>query len=111
MQRTMQQRSVSTYRRSVDKGIFELGVAREELLVQEGGVFHIAEESEVDSVRRRHMLELYRFDGHGEKCNAIEDDVGDDVEAVPRYRGGMKFLSLSVRGFFSLYCGLPAAAS
>lgn len=67
MQRDVQQRSVSTYRRSVDKGIFKLGVAREELLVQEGGVLHIAEEGEVNSVRRRHMLELYCFDGHGEK--------------------------------------------
>lgn len=69
LQRDIQQHSVPTYRRSVDKSIFKLGVAREELLVQEGGVFHIAEEGEIDSVRRRHMLELYRFDGHGEKCD------------------------------------------
>lgn len=84
--------------------------------MQEGGVSHIAEEGEVDSVRCRYMFELYRFDGHGEKMRSIEDDVGDDVEAVLRYRGGMKFLSFSVRGYFSgmllaLCCDAPAAAS
>lgn len=42
--------SESPYRRRIDKGVFKIGIAREELLVQEAGVLHIAKEREVDLV-------------------------------------------------------------
>ena len=43
--------SESPYRRRIDKGVFEVGIAREELLVQEAGILYIAKEGEVDAVR------------------------------------------------------------
>lgn len=75
LQPAIQARRIPTYRGSVDEGIFELEVPCEELLVQEAGVFHIAEESEVNSIGRRHMLELYDFDGHDGR-DAQEKGVG-----------------------------------
>lgn len=57
----------STYRRSVDKGIFEVGISREQLLVQEARVADVAEKGEVDFVGRRHVLEHDCFERHGEQ--------------------------------------------
>lgn len=39
-----------TYRRSVDKGIFKVGIAREQLLMQEARVVDVTEKREVDFV-------------------------------------------------------------
>jgi hypothetical protein len=54
----------STYRRGVDKGIFEVGVSCEQLLVQETRVTDVAEKREIDLVGRWHVLERDCFEGH-----------------------------------------------
>ncbi len=55
-----------TYNGGINKGIFKVGVARQQLLVQECGVFYVAEEGDVKGVGVGQMLELDDFEIHGE---------------------------------------------
>lgn len=56
---------MGTHHGGIDKGVLKVGVAVEQLPVQECGVFDVAEEGEVDRVRGREVLEGHRLERHG----------------------------------------------
>lgn len=63
----------------VDESVLEIGIAGQELGVEEVGVGDVGEESDVDEMVRREVLEGEGFDARGHSCEMWREE-GCDVE-------------------------------